>query len=169
MIMIRPLRFTLDDAENAGWCFNCGPGALCAVLNMTPAELRPLMGDFESKGYTNPTLMFDVLGRAGAKFRQTYRKDEPYGMPIVDHGLIRIQWGGPWTKPGVPMRARYRQTHWVAARNKSAEIFDINAMCAGGWLKESEWALQLVPWLCKEVVPKWDGTFWPTHAIEVEP
>ena len=167
----RPVRFSLDDANKAGetWRFNCGPGALCAVLNLTPDELRPMMGDFEQKGYTNPTLMLDVLKRAGVQYRQTYRSDEPKGFPMLKHGLVRVQWGGPWTKPGVPFAARYRQTHWVAMREDSREVFDINAMCTGGWLPFREWHDQLVPWLCKECVPKWDGNWWPTHALEVTP
>jgi len=48
------------NAASEAWGFNCGPGALCAVLDLTPDELRPKLGDFEAKGYTNPTC------RAGA-------------------------------------------------------------------------------------------------------
>lgn len=169
--MIRPLRLT-DAASNEAyekWGMNCGPGALCAILNLTPDELRPMMGDFESKRYTNPTLMYEVLHNSGKKYHQTYRSDNPMqALPPLEHGLIRIQWGGPWTKPGVPMRARYRQTHWIGVRSKSAEVFDINAMSAGGWIKFPVWANQLVPWLMGED-KKWDKTWWPTHAIEVEP
>jgi len=36
------------------WGCNCGPGAIAAILNMRLDEVRPLMGDFESKRYTNP-------------------------------------------------------------------------------------------------------------------
>ena len=170
----RPLRFTLEDARRASdeWGFNCGPGALCAVLNLTPDEIRPKLGEFESKGYTNPTLMLAVLDRVGAKYQQTYRADIPKGWPQVKYGLMRIQWGGPWTKPGVPMRARYRQTHWIGVRGglllSESEVFDINAVNVGGWIPFANWADKLVPWLCAECVPKWDGTWWPTHAIEVE-
>ena len=30
------VRFTIDDANKAGneWRFNCGPGAICAVMNL---------------------------------------------------------------------------------------------------------------------------------------
>ena len=82
---------------------------------------------------------------------------------------MRIQWGGPWTKPRVPMRVRYRQTHWVALRNNNEEVFDVNATCSGGWIKTEEWEWKLVPWLIKEAVPKGDGTWWPTHVLEVLP
>jgi hypothetical protein len=163
------MRFTLEEAQKAGdeWRFNCGPGALCAVLDMTPSEIRPLLGDFESKGYTNPTLMTDTLTRAGAKYQLVYRNDEPFGsFPPLQLGLMRVQWSGPWTRPGVPMRVRYRYTHWIAARGGSKEIFDINAMCAGGWLQRNEWVLQLAPWLRKELYPKSNG-MWITHALEV--
>jgi len=166
---VTPVRFTLDEAQKAGdeWGFNCGPGALCAILGMTPAEIRPHLGDFERKGYTNPTLMADTLARCGAGYEQVYRGDTPSVLPNLKHGLMRVQWGGPWTKPGVPMRVRYRHTHWVGVRANTSEIFDINAMCVGGWVPVAEWATQLTPWLIKECCPTGDGTFWPTHGVEV--
>ena len=165
------VRFTLQDANRAGeaWNFNCGPGALCAVLKLTPDEIRPKMGDFEQKYYTNPTLMKEVLRRCGASQFLVYRADKP-GIAIpekLDNAVVRIQWSGPWTKPGVPMQARYRQTHWIAVRKNSAEVFDVNAMCVGGWVPRDGWENELAPWLIREVVPKADGGWWPTHAIEV--
>lgn len=150
------------------WGFNCGPGALCAVLNMTPAELRPLMGDFERKGYTNPRLMFEILRRTETLHKQTYRGDSPVGFLPMAFGLVRVQWGGPWTKPGVPMVARQRHTHWVAMREHNHDVFDVNAVCSGGWIDFEEWHDKLVPWLCRRCCPKWDSTFWPTHCIEID-
>jgi hypothetical protein len=160
------VRFGLDEANAAAdaWGFNCGPGALCAVLGFTPDELRPHMGEFEAKGYTNPTLMFDVLRRLGVRYRQTYRTDAP-GDCELKFGLMRVQWAGPWTKPGVPMAARYRQTHWIAVAED--RVFDINAICVGGWLSRAEWKNKLVPWLLREAVPKATGEWWPTHGLEV--
>lgn len=174
---MKPVRFTIEDAQKASdeWQFNCGPGALCAILGLTPDELRPNLGEFEAKGYTNPTLMKETLGRCGAKWHQTYRGDSPHLMQeFAKNGLIRIQWGGPWTKVGVPMRVRYRKTHWVGCRfvegSKNVfQIFDVNAMCVGGWLSFGEWSERLVPWLLKKCVPKHDGTWWATHTLEVEP
>lgn len=166
---MRPtVAFSRDDAQRAAadWGFNCGPGAICAVTGLTPDQLRPHMGDFEKKYYTNPSLMVEVLTRLGLKFRQVYRSDSPMGRaPRVPIGLVRIQWGGRWTNPGVPVRARYRHTHWIAVHNQ--EVFDINAICAGGWMPSDEWRDQLVPWLLRECVPGHNGEFWPTHAIEV--
>lgn len=42
-------------------------------------------------------------------------------------------------------------------------------MCVGGWMSFNEWALELVPWLIKECVPRGDGHWWPTLALEVTP
>lgn len=171
------VRFTIDDAIAAGkaWRFNCGPGALCAVLDKTPNEIRPLLGDFESKGYTNPTLMFDILKAQDVKHRLVFRSDNPGPLDTFPTlGLMRVQWGGPWTKPGVPMRVRYRETHWVAVRTMlhplyPLQIFDINAICVGGWIGWIEWANQLVPWLIKQCSPKASGEWWATHVIEISP
>jgi hypothetical protein len=163
-------KFTLADAERANdeWGANCGPGALAAILDITLDEVRPLMGDFEKKHYTNPTLMFDSLLRAGRRF--SYRGGDlgTEGWPI--YGLARIQWEGPWTKPGVPPRAAYRHTHWVGARygDLSYGIFDINCMNNGtGWVSVSDWAQMIAPWLIANCVKRGDGGWHITHAVEV--
>jgi len=169
------LRFNLADMERASydWGCNCGPSALAAVTGRTLDEIRPLMGDFEKKHYTNPTLMFDSLKRTGA----AWWKIE--GIPT--HGLLRIQWEGPWTDPGVPIRARYRHTHWIGIQqhermgiqypgkiSPGAGIFDCNAMNSGGWIAFRDWAGTLVPWLLKECVPRANGGWHITHRLQVD-
>lgn len=178
MIDLAKARLTIENAQAAAdeWGFNCGPAAVCAILGMAPDELRPHLLDFETKGYTNPTLMANILRGLGVSFR---RKFESAGEPMSGEvqwparGLVRIQWGGPWTKPGVPMRARYRATHWIGYRSGPGinhdRVFDVNALCVGGWLPFAEWSNQLVPWLLKECQPKADGRWWPTHCWEVTP
>lgn len=170
---IPPIRFTVADVERASdaYNFNCGLGALCAVLGKTPDELRPHLLDFEAKGYTNPTLMFSILRGLGVCFQVAgpYNSANPSpGFPMF--GLARIQWGGPWCKPGVPMRARYRQTHWVASANsfeRGVGIFDVNAIDNGsGWTSLEAWRAIMVPWILKDY-PRADGTWWITHAIEL--
>lgn len=163
------IRFTADDANKASeaWGFNCGPGALCAVMGMAPEELRPHLLDFEEKRYTNPMLMFSILDRLKVRYQRVYRSDDPLGKPArVDLGLMRIQWGGPWCKPGVPMQARYRQTHWCALAERSARVFDVNAV-DDGWVPYDDWATKLIPGLIKDCVEKSDGLWWPTHVIEI--
>lgn len=159
-------RFSLHDAVRASeaWGANCGPGALAAILSMTLDEVRPHMGDFERKRYTNPTLMFESLDRAGAKWRSI-------GTTWPCYGLARIQWEGPWTAPGVPIRARYRHTHWVGAATIRNEvgIFDINCINNGtGWVRIKEWETIVVPWIIMEAVPRANGKWHITHAIEVD-
>jgi hypothetical protein len=173
--MLKLIRFTVDDAQSASdeWRFNCGPGALCAMLNMTPAEIRPHLQDFESKGYTNPTLMRAILDGMDVRYRwdvipETYPKCDLW----PDNSLIRIQWAGPWTEPLVPKPARYRHTHWIGCRHNGtheAQIFDVNATCVGGWMPIHEWTDQLVPWLLRECEPKADGRWWQTHRCVLIP
>ena len=117
----------------------------------------------------HPTLMYEILGRLGVKYRRCLNGGDTWPY----FGLARIQWGGPWTKEGVPMRVRYRHTHWVASWKASHDadrhmIFDVNATCVG-WIGFFEWSHRLVPWLLKECEPKADGTWWVTHALEVQP
>lgn len=96
------------DAAYEQWGCNCGPGAIAAIMGMRLDDVRPLMGDFEKKHYTNPTLMWEVLDRIGRPWRKV-GKDWPR------FGLARIQWEGPWSEPGQNPRWGYRQTHWVAS------------------------------------------------------
>jgi len=166
-----PIRLTADAAALAGeqWCFNCGPAALCAVFGLTPEEVRPYLGNFEKKGYTNPTLMLGALLSLGARWDLLPDRGG-IGPDWPSWGLVRVQWGGPWTKPGVPIAARYRQTHWVASCRTadSHGIFDVNALSNGtGWVSLENWKTVLVPWILKELVPRADGTWWLTHSIEV--
>lgn len=161
-------RFTLDDAQSAAdaWGCNCGPGAIAAVCGLTLDGLRPHLGDFERKGYTNPTLMWSILDRIGAHWHITKS-----ARTWPDYGLARVQWEGPWTAPGVPPRVACRHTHWVGARQKTigVDIFDINCICAGGWVDVSEWVGQVVPWLLSECVPKANGRWHLTHVVEITP
>lgn len=168
--LLKPIRFTAADADRAAeqWGANCGPGAIAAILGMTLDEVRPHMGDFEAKGYTNPTLMFETLNRIGVTWRAMRGVKR---WPC--YGLVRVQWEGPWTQPGVPMRARYRYTHWVGADARNPAnigIFDINAIANGtGWCSLEHWSQILVPWLLSEAVPRANGRWHLATVIEVTP
>lgn len=162
------LKFTKEDVDIAAdvWGANCGPVALAAVAGISLDRARECMGDFERKRYTNPTLMREALIATRICHRHVRN---PVSWPAF--GLARIQWGGPWTKRGVPPRAAYRHTHWVGSRSamRGTIIFDVNAMSEGGWIPLSTWDDDLVPWLLRECEPKADGTWGITHAIEVQP
>lgn len=172
--------FTQADGIRAheDWGCNCGPGALAAIMGMTLDQIRPHMGDFEKKSYTNPSLMFSALKSVGARWSKTEfgYSSEAKRLEWPKHGLARIQWGGPWMAEGAPPRWRYRQTHWVGSRGNPARggglgIFDINAMSDGGsgWVSREDWERVLVPWIIKECVPRADGKWHITHAIEIVP
>lgn len=120
------LRFTADDADTAWdeWGANCGPGAIAAVCGLSLAELRPHLPYFEKKGYTNPTLMWwRVLDELAASWVGLTRAGEQW--PQL--GVVRVQWHRPWMAPGLPARARYSHTHWIACCDavRSRAIFDI--------------------------------------------
>ncbi|MGS1093095.1 hypothetical protein ACVCNR_00740 [Aquamicrobium terrae] len=169
-------RFTAVDADRAydEWGANCGPGAIAAICGLTLDELRPHMGDFEDKRYTNPTLMWQVLHSVGARFKARAGQFGSADLPA--YGLARVQWEGPWTQAGVPMRARYRHTHWIGAAQRancgggvSIGIFDINAIGNGsGWCALQDWESILVPWILEECVPRANGRWHFTHIVEVE-
>lgn len=164
-------RFTAEDGEraHAEWHCNCGPGALAAILGLTLDQVRPLLVGFEKKGYTNPTLMFDALSRAGVRWGMVQPSKAQPSVNFPKYGLARIQWEGPWTAPGVPLRARYRYTHWVGSKcvGRNVGIFDINAMGNGsGWCSMEDWCAEIVPALIA-LYPRAANTWHITHAIEV--
>lgn len=147
------------------WGCNCGPGAIAAIMNMRLDDVRPLMGDFERKHYTNPTLMFEILDRIGRPYRRI-------GKAWPQFGLARIQWEGPWTEPGVNPKAAYRMTHWVASwrhPERGHGIFDINQTGNGtGWARFEDWERVIVPAIV-ESIPRANGKYHVTHGIEIEP
>jgi hypothetical protein len=169
-----PLLVTLDNAEYAFEThgFNCGPAAFCAVTGMAPFEALAYFGaEFIDKRYTNPTLMFAALRSAGVRWKVTgpdHAGTKKLEWPSF--GLARIQWGGPWTQPGVPMAARYRKTHWVAtcAGEHSRGVFDVNALNSGGWVGLNDWATVIVPGILSACEPRADGKWWITHSVEIE-
>lgn len=160
-------RFTAGDVDvaNAAWGLNCGPAALAAICELTLDEARK---HFERErpfpGYTNPTLMFAALRSTGRRYNAVSAAHWP------NYGLARIQWEGPWTQPGVPIRARYRYTHWVGAATAThgVGVFDVNALSNGsGWCALADWSAVLVPALTVDI-RRATGGWHITHAIEVE-
>jgi hypothetical protein len=176
----RPMRFTVEDAEAAfdAWGANCGPTAIAAIMGLTLDELRPHLGDFESKRYTNPTLIWAILDSLGVRWTLSRELNGALTRTWPKYGLARVQWEGRWTRPGVPPRAAYRHTHWVGAITipeplpanvkEPTGIFDVNAMGNGsGWSAVTDWSEVIVPWILKEAVPGADGHWHLTHVVEV--
>jgi len=168
---MKELKFTLADAEKASeeWGFNCGPSAVASILGLSIEEVRPHLGDFELKRYTNPTLMWSILRSLGQHW--CMQEKTPGGLQWPNWGLARIQWEGPWTAEGVPMAARYRHTHWVGVNGRDRfdiGIWDINCLNNGsGWVSLEVWRMIVVPWIVKECHPRADGKWHITHAVEI--
>ena len=171
---MKPIVFTINQAQAASdnWEFNCGPAAICAVLGMTPDGVRPYLGDFEQKHYTNPKLMKSILHKLSVQYTWKVHPNlssldviPPQEWP--QFGLVRIQWDGPWCAPARPWQERGRQTHWVAYDARDDKVFDINATCVGGWISRNEWETKLVPWLLRQCVPRANGRWWITHTVEI--
>jgi hypothetical protein len=169
---MKALQFTYDEAEKAAeeWGFNCGPAAIAAICGLSIAALRPNLGDFESKRYTNPTLMFQILERLGVNY-QSRMGTPPAACQWPNYGLARIQWEGPWMQPGVPMAARYRYTHWVGCYMAGAGnvgVFEVNCLNNGtGWVSLANWMQITVPFIVRACHPRAYGSWHITHAIEV--
>ncbi len=168
------VRFNGDDiaAASRAWRCTCGPVAIACILDLTLDEVRPLVGS-DYLGFMNPTQMRAALDRAGVTVTeqnrdQLFRPTGPrrYGSPIVaSYGITRIQFGGPWTQPGVPPRVAYRYTHWVASaadKDGFPDIHDNN----WGWMGFGEFFVNMDD-LATEI-PKASGEWWPTHIYEVE-
>lgn len=160
------VRFTEADAERAfqEWGCNCGPGALAAIMNMTLDEVRPHIPGFASKRYTSPTMMYAALHNIGRPWIDVQR-DELW----PSHGLVRIQFEGPWMKPGVPIPARYRYTHWIGAQILVGQVgvFDINCINNGnGWVSLEDWTSDIAPHLAS-AFKRATGEWYITHSIEV--
>lgn len=173
-------RFTYDDitAANHDWLCSCGPAALCAILDVTLDEAKPFfMPAFP--GYTTPTRMFEALRRNGRKWTwdSVMVNDKRPDWPA--YGLARIQWEGPWTRPGANQRWAYTHTHWVGATSdpekpRTLRIWDVNALGDGndwrpldGWLPMPGW-VGLASLLTADI-PRATGDWHITHAIEVQP
>lgn len=164
-----PTRITEDDPYiRGGGVFNCGPAALCAVTDKAPVEIMDHLKGFAKKHYTNPKMMLDALNSLNIEHEIIYQCHGTRTAPNLRYpkfGLARIQWGGPWTDVGQPAGKRYRHSHWIAIDGDMT--FDINALGVGGWLTRGIWESKLVPWLLQQCEPESDGTWWPTHCIEI--
>lgn len=152
------------DRAHADWGCNCGPAALAACLGWSLDEVRPHLGEFERRGFMSPSMMLAAIASAGFRTRPI-PASSPDSLPA--HGLLRVQWGGPWLAPGVPPKAAYRYTHWIACKRfggpEDVAVFDVNCPA---WQPMARWqhgtAIVLM-----DAVKRCDRTFGFTHRWEV--
>lgn len=166
--MIYQLHFSHADIirANREWGCNCGPGALAAALGLTLNSVRGRIPGFESKRYTSPSMMADALRDMGQAYRDARGgPDTPCPESLPVWGLVRVQFGGPWTAPGANPKWAYCYTHWIASakdyhtveRRWHSFVADIN----GGLMTFDEWVADIVPLLLPK---RGDGRWWPTHT-----
>lgn len=170
MIAQKPeYHFSKNDSQEAfdDWGANCGPTALAMCIARSLKDVKPIFDQvgFPQKKYTNPTMMEDAVRLAGRRIVERAR--DARAKPWANHGLVRIQWTGPWTAPGTNQKWAYGHTHWVHSHRWDAGggiwIFD----CNSGWTTLADWELRTVP-LILVSIPRADGGFYSTHVWEVE-
>lgn len=91
------------------WNATCGPHSIAAATGKSLEEVRAILTP-KFKGWMNPTMLAEALKALDVPHTLTN------GLVTKDlcHGINRIQFEGPWLKPGVPAAAAYAHTHWVA-------------------------------------------------------
>jgi hypothetical protein len=169
--IINKADFTRAEMFAAHEFFNCGHSALCAVTKLKPEKVIPHLRNFDKKHYTNPSMMQQAIVELGYSFTRVYRclgRGRARNPKYPEHGLVRIQFDGPWTASGVPVADRYYHTHWIAIDGE--QVFDVNAIDYGGCMRMSEWQEVIVPYLFQYEPfgnSAGNGTWWPTHCWEV--
>jgi hypothetical protein len=156
--------FTPPDTDAAfeQWGANCGPCALAALLSFSLDRLRHHLPGFENRRYMNPTHMLAALSSLRVRVdRTTEMFPDRY-----ECGLVFIQWGGPWLKPGVPVGAAYRNTHWIAVA--AGAVYDVNV---GHWVSRSDWIdpTEGVGAELAKHVPRCDGTWKVRKSLIISP
>lgn len=159
--------FTRSEVCDAitGWGCNCGPSALAFARGVSLDDARAAIAGFDEKRYTSPTMMKGALHALCIPFAPLEATIPE--MFLRGMAISRVQWTGPWTKPGSNPMWAYRQTHWVATWSRAPGewmVFDINS----GIVDFDTWEVEVVPDILRECVPRADGGWCPTHVWPVD-
>lgn len=129
-----PLRFTAEDSQRAhgSWGANCGPHALAAASGKSLEEVRAICFPNGFRGYMNPTMMNAALTALTGGYG-VWRGGR---VQELRNGIHRVQWEGPWLNPGVPARAAYQHTHYIAACDGFVLC---TAVCPYAWITAEDW------------------------------
>jgi hypothetical protein len=145
---------------NELWNANCGPMSLAAILNFHTVEaVRPLIEPF--RGYMSPSEMLVALQRANVQVEA--KKILQRRTPLPRHGLVRIQWKGPWCDNGVNPKAAYRYTHWIAVRRPSPEETSYLGLGSRELLVYDAMPNRWVP---MSIWSAWCPSLWPNGTID---
>lgn len=131
-----PLFYTADEstAANKAWKATCGPHSIAAAcgVNLDAVKHAMDLADVNYRGWMSPTQVTRTLHALNRKF------DLRSGLKtmMLCQGINRVQWEGPWLKPGVPARVAYFQTHLVAFSHGWVLC---TACETAKWIRAEEW------------------------------
>lgn len=137
----------LDEAA-ARWKACCGHGALAAILRCPVMYLRRAFPWAPREPWTSPKRLRLALEHLGVQVgRDALFSREWPRHPFPPHGLVFVQFEGPWLDPGVPVKEAYARTHLAASStvNGARYIYDVNVEPAGGWVPEEVWRRDILP------------------------
>ncbi len=110
----------------------CGHGAFAAALSLpviTAMQGFPRLIE-EGVSWVNESAMIEALVRSGRPFHKVSQSDWP------QHGLVQVQWLGPWSEPGNPSTWSRARRHWIAVHGDL--IWDANFQM---WVSKTDWAI----------------------------
>lgn len=169
------MRYTFTEAELEvaadEWGCNCGPSALAFALQMPLTAARYAIPNFEAKRYTSPSMMREALQFLKREHSTERAPKYVKGTPVdvasmfsdLMPSLVRVQWCGPWTEPGMNPRWAYCHTHWISTWTERGVplVFD----CNGGIQSCPSWIDEIVPLLTS--YPRANGEWFPTHIWRI--
>ena len=172
--------FTQEECQSAydDWGCNCGPTSLAFALQLKLGAVRHAIPDFDAKRYTSPSMMRQALLKLRASWSvcRTHLDGKRIDSAMFGDkiALVRIQWTGPWTKPGASPKWAYRQTHWICAWQVMQErgidgamqIFNLVFDCNSGITTFDDWRQNTVP-LLTAPNPRADGGWYPTDVWRI--
>lgn len=106
---------------NREWRATCGHHSIAAAVGVKLDAVKAACPKLT--GWMSPTMISKTLAALGCNPR-AYPCAQKMGQPppwMV--AIMRIQWEGPWLKEGVPVKAAYAYTHYIAV-TPGSEVMD---------------------------------------------
>lgn len=171
--------FTNDELAEAAdaWGCNCGPAALAFALQIPLWSTRYALPRFVEKRHTTPTMMREALAAYHVTPWVVRLPEQKYPTDIAGMfdalgtiALVRVQWTGPWTAPGINPKWGYVHSHWIAAWRDGVKdggvnlVYDVNSGISSMQFWEYETVQRIIAGHARA-----DGGWFPTHIWRVRP
>lgn len=112
-----PYKLPYDALEsleaNSAWGANCGPHSIAAYCHVHLETVRLAM-PAPFKRWMNPSNISETLRYLRVQSDLASCAKKMQRPPDSLRAIMRIQWEGSWLKPGVPAKAAYCHTHYIA-------------------------------------------------------